>query len=679
MSTKAKTKLVKKQINKKENKEQNNLSQDLIDKNSKISELLDKIKYYDKLYNSEKFEETISDEDYDKLVKELSELDPLNPFFENKIFEELPFNLPSLNKINCDNEEDLNRFMKWYLIKLIYIVSDKLDGISCLYFKKNDKSYIFKKNNTEVKEITKYIPYINFGFDLNTLPNNICVRGELIIPKSKWVTMKGYKVQRNAVNGLLSCESKKFKIKEYDQFIDFVAYSIYDYESQHNLENDYKKLKNYGFKVVNHFVFDIPKNFFKKNSDNLEEFKEILKKLENILVERKIESEYTIDGIVLTKNDFIFENDFVNPGYSIAIKNLSSILTTKVLKINWVVGKDKYISCSLDLEPVKYTDGSDMTRVTGINAKYLYERNIGPNSVIEIIKSGEIVPKIYNIIEATGFQYPEFETHWCPNKVYLISDVENSNKLQEIVFFFKIMKIKEVSDKTIEKFYNFGYDSLEKIINADKKVFYNLEGLGEKSVNKIYDNLETQLKTCDISKIMSGSNIFGRNIGEIKISQIINSYPELFLEEDIDTIYNNILEIKGIGKLTAKNFSEKISDFKNFIQKINYGYRIEEFIDKKKSQPNNIDIIDETDEKLQNNFIYKKNIVFTGIGPKEMEPIILNNGGILQNNVKKDTDILVFNGQKQTSNNHKKAISYGIKEIYEINEFKKKLYEECKK
>ena len=88
----------------------------------------------------------------------------------------------SQNKIK-DNEKDILKYKVKY--EGPYLVSDKLDGVSCLIIYDNDVIKIYTRGNgTEGQDITHLLEYVN---GIPSLKNsNIAVRGELIISKSNW-------------------------------------------------------------------------------------------------------------------------------------------------------------------------------------------------------------------------------------------------------------------------------------------------------------------------------------------------------------------------------------------------------------------------------------------------------------------------------------------------------------
>ena len=71
---------------------------------------------------------------------------------------------------------------------------------------------------------------------------------------------------------------------------------------------------------------------------------------------------------------------------------------TIVTQVNWLPSKNGYTIPVIHYEPVKLS-GSTIVKTTGFNAKYIKENKIGPGAVIRIVKSGDTIPYIIDIIK----------------------------------------------------------------------------------------------------------------------------------------------------------------------------------------------------------------------------------------------------------------------------------------
>lgn len=151
----------------------------------------------------------VSDSIFDTLKEILEERDPDNSFLyevgapieSNKV--KLPFPMGSLDKIKPTTGE-LERWTKIY--KGSYELSDKLDGISALLYKKDDVKLYSRGDGLFGQDITHLLKYVNI--DLSAFPNNNAVRGELILSKKNFEKIKKddpkIKNARNIVAGVVN-------------------------------------------------------------------------------------------------------------------------------------------------------------------------------------------------------------------------------------------------------------------------------------------------------------------------------------------------------------------------------------------------------------------------------------------------------------------------------------------
>ena len=134
-------------------------------------------------------ESLIDDETYDIMLDVLKDRDPENAYLfqtgiekPSKDDTQLPFSMPSLNKIK-PGEKSLTKWFNDYMGP--YIVMDKLDGIS-MQFNKDDKGNfdLYTKKQTNVGTSKKYLlKHLIPDKILDKIPNNTCIRGELVIAK----------------------------------------------------------------------------------------------------------------------------------------------------------------------------------------------------------------------------------------------------------------------------------------------------------------------------------------------------------------------------------------------------------------------------------------------------------------------------------------------------------------
>jgi NAD-dependent DNA ligase len=266
-----------------------------------------------------------NDDRYDEIKDHLRAIDKKNAYFkrvgadvDNKV--KLPYYLGSQDKIK-DDPKILNKWIQKYNNPKSYIISEKLDGISCLVVYKNGDIKIYTRGDGYYgQDITHIKDYISGIISIKTQKQDIVVRGELIISRENWEKIKHEGSNaRNLVAGLINSKILK---KDLLKFIDFVVYEIIEGSSL-NLD-DLKK-----FNVVKH----------KEVKDLSIEF------LYDLYKEWKDKSKYEIDGLIIKHNSTYKLKVGENPKYSFAFKSLNMHRQVEVVvnDIEWNVSKDKYL------------------------------------------------------------------------------------------------------------------------------------------------------------------------------------------------------------------------------------------------------------------------------------------------------------------------------------------------
>ena len=167
----------------------------------------------------------INDEQFDILFDYLEKnypnskiLNKVGIEIDSKFKTELPIFLPSMEKI----KPDTNSLIKWQVdFKGPYVLSDKLDGMSLLVVSSENNIKAFTRGDGKIgQDISWIIPYINIG-----KLENAMVRGELVVSKENWETIKSkypkYSNARNFVSGYTGRNEIDPKLMK---FIDFVVY-----------------------------------------------------------------------------------------------------------------------------------------------------------------------------------------------------------------------------------------------------------------------------------------------------------------------------------------------------------------------------------------------------------------------------------------------------------------------
>ena len=619
-----------------------------------LVDLMKQLSYY--YYNTD--QPLVPDEIYDILKNILQERDPTNKYLgeigvqvAKKEKVKLPYFMPSLEKIKPSTDA-LSKWIKKF--KGPYVLSDKLDGVSGLLVKEGDDKFKLYtrgdgKEGQDISHLIKYI-FSKEKINLNTLPDNTAIRGELIISKKNFKKIeKEFKNARNAVAGLVNAKHYSLSLAK---LTNFIGYSLLNPKMK--MQDQIVKMNNWHFPTVNNMTRSEISNDF----------------LSDYLKKRRSDSEYEIDGIVVIDSSSIYPILEKNPEYGFAFKTIltDQIAEVIVLDVDWNLSKDGYLVPRVILEPVTLT-GVTIKYATAFNAKFVEDNKLGPGAVIKLIRSGDVIPHILEVIKpAIKTKMPDIPYKWTKSGVNIIAkDIFGSQKdeviIKQISFFFKKMGVKFISKEIVRKIVDSDYKDLISILEADKDDLADIEGLGTKMVEKIFVNIKNSFKTLTLQKLMAASNLFGRGLGEKKINIIVNAYPNILtIDWDNKTLTEKILLLEGFDKITTNQFVENLPEFKKFYKKL------EDSESPLIDLTNIKQLLVKPKKKAGTKFEGMK-IVFSGIRDKKLEEEIINNGGEVTGTVSKNTSVLIY--LDKTTSKYLKAIELKIPTMT-IEEFKNK-------
>ena len=599
----------------------------IIDKinNEKLVKIL---KYSSEMYYNQ--ESILSDDTYDFLESGLRKRDPKNPYFqkigapvrEDVVKVELPYWMGSLDKIYPDTRQFINWFEK---NKGPYFITQKLDGASGLIcYSKSGDAKIYTRGDGRIGQD---ISFLKDCLKIPKIKMDLCVRGEFIMRKDTFQKYKDrYPKARTAVNSVIN--SKKPE-REIINDIDFVVYELVEEEGLRWSQQ---------FSILEGFGFQLP--------DYLAGKKITEEELRKIYFDWKQNADYEIDGLVISKDHGYLRSTSGNPKYSTAFKiNLEGKKTT-VENVLWEVSKHGIIKPRVKFHPV-VLDGDVVNYATAFNAKFVDENNLGPGTVIKIVKSGDVIPYILSIEKSTKAQFPDMKYRWNKTHVDIIlEDLEDSDdyKIKRLLHFFQVMRIPNISIGIVTKMYEKGYDTPEKVCKMTIEDFISLPGVRDKSAEKFHTSMHSIIdQPVPLERIMTASLAFQNGFGEKKLTAIVDEYPN-FMKDYKKITIKKICDVEGFSDKTAQAFVENIAEFLRFMKIMN-------FLKIKKSS------------KSGEGIYSGKTIVFSGFRDSELKERIESQGGKVSESVSKNTSLLIIKDDNPDNmkGKAKKATDLGVK------------------
>ena len=597
---------------------------------------------------------TVTDREYDNWMSELLDIEERHPEIKRKDspsekiggeviseFKKVEHKIGMFSISDVFNESEIVAFderIRKEFPNPSYVCELKIDGlaVSLQYEKGILKRAATRGNGLVGEDITHNVKTIGtIPLRLNK-PVDIEVRGEIYMPLKAFNELNEKRLKngepifqnpRNAAAGSIrQLDSSVAKSRKLDAFL----YHVPETDKKTHYEA-LMELKELGF-IVN------PNIRLVKNID------EILDYINEWTASRG-ELPYDIDGIVIKVNDIHMQRELgftaKYPRWVIAYKFPAEDVKTRLTDIVCTVGRTGQITPNAVFDPVKVM-GSTIRRATLHNGDYINSKNLKIGDNIFVHKAGDVIPEVVGpcLEDRTGNEREFVMPDKCPicgTSLVLTesgidlkcpNDLCPARNIESLIHFCdrKAMNIEGLGERIIEDFYNMKFiTSIIDIYNIKdrKEELIELEGFGDKSVNKLLDNIEKS-KQNSLEKLLFAIGISG--IGEKNAKILAKKFM------NIDNLMNASLEdltnISDVGPILANsiyNFFKDadniklINDLKNIGMNMNYlGAQIKE------------------NEELLN-----KRIVVTGTLKKytrdEIQNLIELNGGLWSTSVTKKT------------------------------------------
>ena len=490
-----------------------------MDKVKRIKELTQKLNQYRDLYYNDSVSE-ISNQEYDDLFDELQQLEeetnivmvnsPTHTVgYEVKSkLEKVKHSHPMLSLDKTKSVEDLIAFSNG----IDCILSLKMDGLTILNTFDNGSLYQSEtRGNGEEGEIVTHNVKTFSNLPLNIPYNNkFEIEGEAIITRSdfeKINTNGEYKNCRNLASG--SVRQLDSNITK-NRCVKFIAWKIPFGLTTYS--DGFKLAEKWGFEVVPYIKYN-------SLTDNIEEK---IEELKNIAKEKS----YPIDGLVITYDNIEYGKSLGttghHPKHSLAYKFYDDIYPTRLLDVEFTMGKTGVLTPTAVFEPVEI-DGTMVERASLHNLSVM--RELGVEFIgqeINVYKVNQIIPQVHSTEPVLPFKDPEdkeiIESIIIPDKcpicgadtyipkdndaeILVCSNPDCKGKLLGKLSHFvskNAINIDGLSEQTLQKFIDLGWLSSFRDIyylSDHKEEMYKLDGFGKKSVDKLLESIEKSRNT----------------------------------------------------------------------------------------------------------------------------------------------------------------------------------------
>lgn len=631
---------------------------------------------------------TISDFEYDLLLKELIDIEALYPELQtpdsptqrvgsdiDNEFTQVRHKYPMMSLSNTYSESELTEFDQ-RIHKLVgdvpieYVCELKFDGTAIGITYKNGvlAQAVTRGDGEKGDDVTanvRTIKSIPLKLSHGDYPAEFEVRGEIFMPHASFERLNKERIEadetpfanpRNAAAGTLKMLSSSEVAKRgLDCFIYYVLGDNLPFRSHYE---NLQKAREWGLKVSDHA---------RKCTTLAEVFGFI-----HYWDEERKNLSYDTDGVVLKVNSYSLQKQLgftaKSPRWAVAFKFKPEQAVTQLLSVDFQVGRTGAITPVANLEPVVLA-GTTVKRASLHNADQIELLDIRINDWVVVEKGGEIIPKIVEVDkskrlpDSEAFQYitscPICGTllvryegeakHYCPNDTGCPPQI--IGRIEHFVGR-KAMNIDGLGAETVDLLYNKGLI---------------------KDIADIYELRKEQLEVLDRMGSKSADNI----IVGIELSKTVPFQRALFA-----------IGIRFVGETTAKKLAEALKSLDNIsqssreelLQVDEVGEKIADSIIAFFSRPKNVELVErlkkagvqlslsEEETQLLSNKLAGLSIVISGNfarhSREELKLLIEKHGGKSPSSVSSNTSYLLA-GDKTGPAKQQKAEKLGVKIISE--------------
>jgi DNA ligase (NAD+) len=553
---------------------------------NRIEKLRRKIEYHNYRYYIEDNPE-ISDLDFDRLMKELQELEAQHPELVRpdspsqrvggrpiEGFRQVAHRISMLSIENTYNEEEVREFdarLKRWLEGEVpqYIVEHKIDGVSAslLYEAGRFTLGLTRGDGTRGDDIThnlrtvRDIP-LRLMVDTEKSPAILEIRGEVYMANTELSRLNKLQAERgdrvfancrNAAAGSLKLLDPR---QSGQRILRFFAHSEGELRGLHIATHDefLTMVRSFGIPVVPH-------------SNPLNSIDEVLEYCKQML-ENRGDLDYETDGLVIKTNDFSQRDRLgatsKSPRWVIAYKVELWQSTTQIRDIHVQVGKTGTLTPVAELETVEIA-GTKVSRVSLHNADEIVRKDIRIGDSVVVEKAGKIIPHVVRVEleKRSGTERPFGFPSACPvcagpvgrdeGGVYIrCLNPSCPAQLKERLRFFasrRAMDIEGLGPALLDQLVDQGIvKSLPDIYSLTTEQLEELERMGEKSAKNVIEAIEDS-KQRGLARMLTALGI--RHIGERNARLLAAEFGDIV--ELMAASEDRLAEIPGVGPIVAES------------------------------------------------------------------------------------------------------------------------------
>ncbi|MBE8576903.1 BRCT domain-containing protein [Vibrio sp. OPT18] len=386
---------------------------------------------------------------------------------------------------------------------------------------------------------------------------------------------RGLKVAKNGKRGLGAGEiviNKEYfdnNLSEYFENSRNIQAAII---AEKNVDEKVKKAINDGACVF--YPFSLINNWTGHYKDLLNDFDDVVEEIWNAVT-------YDVDGVILEAVDSQIKDNMGSTRkfhrWQIAFKKNDEAVEVEVVSVTPQTSRTGRVTPVAELVPTRIS-GATISRATVHHYNMVKSTGVGPGALLQVVRSGLVIPKIERVIKAVEPQIPEncpsCQSHliWesdnlvCPNKSDCPAQTENT-----LVHFFKTLGNNDgFGPKNIEKLSNLGIKHIHQMYKLEPHQF-SMYGFGEKTSKNLYDQLQAS-QNIEIEDWRFLSAFGVSRLGGGNCEKLLQRYS---LEDLFRASVEDIEKIDGFAKVSAEAIFEGLENIKEeFFKVYNLGFNL---------------------------------------------------------------------------------------------------------
>jgi NAD-dependent DNA ligase len=454
----------------------------------------------------------MSDEEYDRDLEKLRALSPAHPFLSligakppsgvKEVI--LPVTMGSLDKV-IYGEGGLDRWKKRMGRGAIksFVITEKLDGISAMFVIRGSKKHLYLRGDgVRGVDVSLIIGTIGLG----SVGGEVMVRGEIVLPVA--ATPPG-SIGRSLINGWVhrssaAGDAKRLEVAKELSAAHFVGYQVLEPAGMTRRQQS-EWLSANGFRKP--WTRVIAEPGLKEDA------------LRDMLVTRRAESEYPLDGIVIGADCVpaaIGGGEAKNPADCIAFKAAldEQKETTTVIQVEWNASRQGCLIPRIQVEPVTI-GGANIQWLSGHNAAMIYKNKIGPGARIVVRRSGDVIPTLDSVVAANEASMPSVKWAWDSGNTHAMASASEATNTVPMLHALQTLGVENIGPGLVDKLAEAGLTRMRQLWDATPGRLSEAIGAGRGPA--LHKNLRECVAKAGQLKLLIASNLLPRGVGERKL------------------------------------------------------------------------------------------------------------------------------------------------------------------